>query len=363
MAYTPRQKSFRWYANNNAEPVSGDALASQDTSYTLTTAGQVLRLRVTFRNTGTTAVTRYIGIRYSLNDSTYTAMGSGNHWNYYDGLGTHGNAVTTNLLDDSGTGKGEYTENDTNTFAIAASTSYQFDFCIQPTSNALPNTTYYFRIHQGSTSPSNIVTLDTGEISARVVTQNYTPIPQKTESTIVTDAVSRILVPVLLISTFSITSVVDARQKVPALQAQENVLTLDYVPKPLIHPAIDTYSSITTEDWAKGRVREMGKSCAYLDEWVNVEVFPSGITYEVIEYDSATVTESHAVQLNPLLVSHTENILLSEIHTIGLGGYRFIVSDSIVTSESSPTIPTIFPYLFQIPRLSRRKLQRYSLTG
>lgn len=140
--FTPYQQNWRWYQNNAAEPTI--ALANQNTAPNLTDTN-IIRLRVGIGESGGASGSGEVTLEYSTDDINFTAFGSGNHWNYANGLATEGNTITGNLLTTQD-GQGLYHESGSISESIAANqTSKEMDFSIQQTGTALADTTYYFR--------------------------------------------------------------------------------------------------------------------------------------------------------------------------------------------------------------------------
>lgn len=165
--FTPKQQNWQWWNNNAAEPTSSKA--AENTTVTLSTWQEVCRLRVCINDTGGKAANNIaIDLEYSTNDSSFTAFGAANHWDYYDGLATEGNTVTGYKLTDPPDTAGEYSESAGGSVAwdFPASAVAEFDICIQHTSTATASQIYYFRVKIDGTE----VPLNTGEAHPNLTT-------------------------------------------------------------------------------------------------------------------------------------------------------------------------------------------------
>ena len=164
--YTPKQQNWHWYSDALAEPTAAQSLANENVKPTLPDNTSIIRLRVCINETGGKADNSVaIELQYSTNDVDFTAFGAANHWNYANGAGTEGNAVTTQLLTDATT-KNEYCESGTNVVLIGASTTNELDIAIQPTVNVGASTTYYFRVIGDGT----VIPLNTAKTHPQVLT-------------------------------------------------------------------------------------------------------------------------------------------------------------------------------------------------
>ena len=163
--FTPKQRNWKWFANDASEPSS--QLANEITKPTLTDDSEI-RLRLDITDTGGKAANNIvIDLEYSTNESSWDAFGAANHWDYADGLATEGNLVTTFKLTGPDTA-GEYSESagGSGGYDFGAGSSVEFDFCIQPTANVSPTTTYFFRAKIAGAE----VPLDTSEAHPQVLT-------------------------------------------------------------------------------------------------------------------------------------------------------------------------------------------------
>jgi len=164
--FTPKQQNWQWWDDDAAEPTSSKA--AENTTVTLSSWQEVCRLRVCINETGGKGANNIaIDLEYSTDDSSFTAFGSGNHWDYYDGKATEGDLVTGNKLSDASTA-GEYSESagGSGAFDIVASTQTEFDICIRNTSSATGSQIYYFRVKIDGTE----VPLNSGETHPNLTT-------------------------------------------------------------------------------------------------------------------------------------------------------------------------------------------------
>ena len=144
--FTPQQVAWQWYVNNAAEPST--ALAAQVTKPTLADDA-IIRLRMNVAEIGDIAGSGIVTLEYSTNDVDFTAFGSGNHWNYADGLATEGNTITGYLITPTADVLGLYHESATISESFSKSSTIEMDVTIQQTANVSANTTYYFRMSIG----------------------------------------------------------------------------------------------------------------------------------------------------------------------------------------------------------------------
>ena len=144
--FTPKQRNWKWFANNAAEPTT--QLANEITKPTLADSA-IIRLRLTIAETGDIIGIGALSLQYSpVNETSWAAFGAGQHWNYANGAATEGNTIAGNLVSDA-SALGLYHESGTYTASWAKSAVMESDIAIQPTANVTANTTYYFRAHVG----------------------------------------------------------------------------------------------------------------------------------------------------------------------------------------------------------------------
>lgn len=138
------QSNWKWFSDDNAEPVGGDALAAENTEPTLPDNTSNIRLRVRIDETAGGGLNN-VALTLEYNRSLgWTSFGPSNDFDYADGAATEGNSVTTFLL--TGTNDaGEYHESATNLFTWAANTEVEHDVCIVPTGSVSASTSYAFR--------------------------------------------------------------------------------------------------------------------------------------------------------------------------------------------------------------------------
>jgi hypothetical protein len=173
--YTPVQKNWRWVANDSS--TAPTPLANENAQPTLANNDDIIHLRFTFAELGAKADTSVaVAMQYSTNSdmSSPTAFGAAPaHWNYANGVGTEGSAVsgTSQLSDD--TSFGEYCESGTNSLSVGASAAMEVDFALQATASVTGSTTYYFQcVQQGSA-----LALDAGESYPTLITAAASPAP------------------------------------------------------------------------------------------------------------------------------------------------------------------------------------------
>jgi hypothetical protein len=151
--YTPLQDHWHFYEDNNAEPVGGDAIGSEDTKGTLPDNTSNVRIRIQIDETGGKKGTKTYALEYRESGGSWTALGSGNHWDWADGQGTHGNNITTFVLTGSDE-LGEWFEQAGGIDTIEASVQHEDDFCVVPTGTVTASQDYEFRItHTGTPIP------------------------------------------------------------------------------------------------------------------------------------------------------------------------------------------------------------------
>jgi hypothetical protein len=174
----PKSENWRIYCDDAAEPVL--PLAAENTAPILNGATQVIRVRVTLKGTASSGNTSALKMQYSTDDVNFTDMGSGNHFNWYDGAGTQGNTVTSNLLSDASTKKIYIESNYASGVAWGLNSMNEFDYCIVPTLNASAGTLYYLRCLY-STTPNpgpysyTAIALDTSKTHPQLTTFLWKP--------------------------------------------------------------------------------------------------------------------------------------------------------------------------------------------
>lgn len=162
--FTLKQQNWRWYRDDDSEPIT--PLGNENTRAGTRNNSDKIRLRVTCAETGSKAGTGcYLGMEYSTNELSWVSMGSGNAWNYADGLGTEGGGVMSFKTTDAAT-YGEYHESGSNTDDYASGSLTEVDFCIAPTANIVAGTLYYFRLLWNGAE----MTLNSGETHPQIVT-------------------------------------------------------------------------------------------------------------------------------------------------------------------------------------------------
>ena len=144
-SFIPWQDHWRWFSDDNAEPVVGDALAAEDTEPTLANNDDNIRLRVRIdEKGGKSGNNQPLTLEYNRG-AGWVALGSANEWDYADGQATEGNNVTTLLL--TGTNdNGEYHESGTNQDTYTSNSEMEVDVCVVPTGTVQGSTRYEFRV-------------------------------------------------------------------------------------------------------------------------------------------------------------------------------------------------------------------------
>jgi len=180
-SYTPVQRNWRWCRNNAIEPTAAQAYEAENTTTTLPSNADLLRLRFDISETGGkngSPLTAW-GLEYSLDDAAWNSFGAAPaHWNYANGLATEGNTSTTFLV--TGTAvNGEYFESGTITMALTKNTSEEFDFALQATASVSDSTLYYFRVIEGGTE----IPLDAAKTHPNLTTAGATNIVENVIST------------------------------------------------------------------------------------------------------------------------------------------------------------------------------------
>jgi hypothetical protein len=168
--YTPRQKNWKFFADDGAEPTS--QLAAENVKPTLADSN-IIRLRVCIAETGGKADNAVvIALQYDTDAGfpSPQSFGAAQHWDYANGQATEGNTVTGLKLSDTATAN-EYCESGINSVAIGASSTNELDIAIQPTANVSGETTYYFRVVGDGTA----IGLDTAETYPQVLTAAAAP--------------------------------------------------------------------------------------------------------------------------------------------------------------------------------------------
>lgn len=162
VAVPPFQENWIWYADDAAEPTT--SLAAENTAPTLADNTSIIRLRMSVKDSDGQSSAAWT-LKYSTDNSNFTAFGSGNAWNYANGQGTNGNATTTFKTSD-GTEHGNYHEDGSGSEAITATKFKEVDFAIQPTATVATSTLYFFQVLIGGT----VIATDTGKSHPQVTT-------------------------------------------------------------------------------------------------------------------------------------------------------------------------------------------------
>jgi hypothetical protein len=163
MAFTPKQQNWHIYKNDAAEPTV--ALGIENAVGMMVDNTSIIRIRATIAETAGKAGSGAVTVEYSTDDSSFTAFGAGNAWNYADGMGAEANLVTTNLCTDT-SGKMHYHETGTLSESWALSTGYELDFAVAPTATVGLGAKYYFRFKIAG----SIVALNTSKTHPQVRT-------------------------------------------------------------------------------------------------------------------------------------------------------------------------------------------------
>ncbi len=147
------QRDFRWFENvNDRNPIS--ALAAENTSTTAAAPNQVYRLRLNLSVSGLSmpVTSQSFKLQYSSNTggpwNDLGAIGSGLIWRGYDNsIPADGVTVTSLVLSNSSVMESYEEQNPSgaNPNALSVGQFGEWDWVIQE-NNAIPNTTYYFRM-------------------------------------------------------------------------------------------------------------------------------------------------------------------------------------------------------------------------
>lgn len=185
--YTPRSQNWRWYSDySNATPTT--ALASENVAPSTITDEQIIKLRVTVKETFDIG---YENIKFKLQYSTSSDFSSNVNdvvesgscaassvWCYADGGGSDNSVINSKVLSDAdsctgGTGDGCGTHNESgissSTFTHVKSAATEFEFTIKNTDTAY-NTTYFFRAYDNTNNLPVIYNI--GESYPSVVTSD-----------------------------------------------------------------------------------------------------------------------------------------------------------------------------------------------
>jgi len=146
--------SYDWRIYENASGDPATAYAAQNSAGTVLTNSDIIRIRVVLEGSGGTLTN--LQVKYSTNDSTFTALGSGNAWNWATSLGGTDGGTIAGLLISDGTTKGIYCKSASDSPTLIGSDYTEYDFEIQPTATVTASTLYYFRVYEssGALSPS-----------------------------------------------------------------------------------------------------------------------------------------------------------------------------------------------------------------
>ncbi|MBI3406941.1 MAG: hypothetical protein HY040_01110 [Planctomycetes bacterium] len=164
-AGTPNGDNWRWYQDDAAEPST--ALAGENTAPALSDNTSIVRLRLAWKCSGGTVAGATATLEYSTDDTNFTALGSGNAWNYANGQGTNGNTTTT-FKTSTGTVHGVYAEDALQSDTGGSTNAViEMDWAIKPTGTVAAGTLYYFRQKHGGT----VITLGSGKTHAQITTE------------------------------------------------------------------------------------------------------------------------------------------------------------------------------------------------
>jgi hypothetical protein len=164
--YTSLQHEWRCCKNDAVTPTTFYAL-EDGTDGVLDTNTDILRVRVDLQETGGTDETLTdLKLQYSTNDTDFTDLGAGNHWNWADGLGTDGASLTSFILSGSAD-PGMFLETGTQDPVHVKRDDQEFDFAITPTANVSNSTKYYFRVVYAT---STVMAVDGAHVHPQITT-------------------------------------------------------------------------------------------------------------------------------------------------------------------------------------------------
>lgn len=144
MPIAVNQTNWRWYRDDNPEPVS--PFAAENVKPTLDNNTNIIRLRVTGKSYLGGGTLTNMFLEWSADGVLWTVLGATQPFNYANGQGTQGNPTTTFKTSD-GTVYGKYHESNTISETWGLADEYvEMDWAIVPTSYVEPGHTYYFRI-------------------------------------------------------------------------------------------------------------------------------------------------------------------------------------------------------------------------
>ena len=184
-SFVPEQWEWRMCKNDAVTPTTFYA-AEDNTTGVLDSNSDILRIRVDLRETGgVNGNITNVTIQYSTNDTDFTDLGSGNDWDWADGLGTHGNTCAAGGVLSGTNDPGYFYENGTSDNQLPKSDETENDFAITPTANVSTETKYYFRFVYNTTTviPANS---SHPQITTTIGSTAYTETPSDSET--ITDA-------------------------------------------------------------------------------------------------------------------------------------------------------------------------------
>lgn len=156
------QGNWKIYYDDGAEPVT--PYANENTGATLSSNSSIVRIRVDLLQALAGRTLTNLKIQYSTDNTNFTDMGAGNAWNWANGQGADGSAVTTFKLSDTTTYL-NYIESVQGS-TVATNSLNEFDFAITPTATVSTSTLYYFRFFEGTLS----INLGSGKTHPQITT-------------------------------------------------------------------------------------------------------------------------------------------------------------------------------------------------
>lgn len=221
--YAPKSQNWKWYGDEENETPT-DALANENTAPTGIARGNIVKLRLTIKETNVATGTD-VKMRVQFDTSsnfpspTYAAdIGSCGTmaWCYADGFDTDNDSVITRVLTDS-TANATHNESGTatTTYDHGAGAATEWEFTLM-NNGAATSTTYFFRAYDGTNDAA--VPINTGENYPSLVTESITlnfsigglPIGTNTESITTDTTTTSTSIP---FGTLSIDSELEAAQR------------------------------------------------------------------------------------------------------------------------------------------------------
>lgn len=156
-AYTPNMNNWQWFADDE-DVTPNTSYANEDSSPSGAEFGKGIPLKLRINLTETSGAgednSRKV-LKWSTDQSTWTLVGeigaTGQHIRYFDGGGSDNGTLPSKLLSDSSAvSLGIHNESNSDSPSLSdhpASTTVEFEYCIQIGESATVNTTYYFQLY------------------------------------------------------------------------------------------------------------------------------------------------------------------------------------------------------------------------